>query len=173
MLNLKKLAVLTLPTFLRKPLLAGMAQAMVSPLETLQRAVESHRTETLDGLARNGQVCRLRGLLNDLFDPDSRGIWIADAAESGEGAQDGILWLRSEERPLHVPMRKDGRLALGRRGLGGMTGTDFEVHLPYWLGMRRDYERLAAQVAAVTRAHRLAGKRFVVVGHRINPIRPL
>lgn len=67
--NIKRFALLLLPTFWRKPLLATLAYAMVSPLGYLHTRFVLFRRDTVYRLTHNGQVCYLRAVLNDQFDP--------------------------------------------------------------------------------------------------------
>lgn len=68
--NIKRFALLLLPTFWRKPLLATLAYAMVSPLGYLHTRFVLFRRDTVYRLTHNGQVCYLRAVLNDQFRPD-------------------------------------------------------------------------------------------------------
>ena len=83
--NIKRFALLLLPTFWRKPLLATLAYAMVSPLGYLHTRFVLFRRDTVYRLTHNGQVCYLRAVLNDQFDPIERRITITEeAASAGE-----------------------------------------------------------------------------------------
>ena len=65
--NFKRLALLLLPTFWRRPLFAAMAYAAVSPLQYLHTRFILWKRESDYRLEHNGQVCYLRALLNDKF----------------------------------------------------------------------------------------------------------
>ena len=80
--NFKRLALLLLPTFRRRPLTAAVAYAAVSPLQYLHTQFILWKQNTDYRLRHNGQVCYLRGLLNDLFDPIDRRITVTDNAEN-------------------------------------------------------------------------------------------
>ena len=154
--NIKRFALLLLPTFWRKPLLATLAYAMVSPLGYLHTRFVLFRRDTVYRLTHNGQVCYLRALLNDKFDPIDRRITITETVENV-----GFITLRKREEDAEVlvPRRGSGRiLILNRRGYGGVSGYDFWVNIPLAL-----YDKLdITQVRAVVDAYKLASKRFSI-----------
>ena len=78
--NIKRLALLLLPTFWRRPILATLAYAMVSPLGYLHTRFVLFRRDTVYRLTHNGQVCYLRAVLNDTFDPIERRITVTEEA---------------------------------------------------------------------------------------------
>ena len=80
--NFKRLALLLLPTFWRRPLFAAMAYAAVSPLQYLHTRFILWKRESDYRLEHNGQVCYLRALLNDKFDPIDRRITITESVEN-------------------------------------------------------------------------------------------
>jgi hypothetical protein len=82
-INFKKLAVLLLPTFLRRPLLVAFLHAGASPVVSLHRLFMLNRTNNLYRLRMNGQVCYLRRMLNDAFPSANGAIQIRDAHRGG------------------------------------------------------------------------------------------
>lgn len=75
-LNIKKLAVLLLPTFLRQSLLMAYLFSLGKPLERWLYEWQQFREDNLYKLNHNFQVCYLRKALNDHFDPMQRRIII-------------------------------------------------------------------------------------------------
>ena len=154
--NFKRLALLLLPTFWRRPLFAAMAYAAVSPLQYLHTRFILWKRESDYRLEHNGQVCYPRALLNDKFDPIDRRITITETVENV-----GFITLhkREEDAEVLVPRRGSGRiLILNRRGYGGVSGYDFWVNIPLAL-----YDKLdITQVRAVVDAYKLASKRFSI-----------
>lgn len=168
MTDFRKLALLLLPTFLRRPLLAALAQALVRPLSDLQRQLFAIRGQTEARLRLNGQVCHLRRLLNDRYDPIARQITITDAMPDEE-RDARRLFMRDENRHVFAPSRKDDALMISARSLAGQNSVDFLVHLtpesehhPYW------NERRVDELRALVRRYRLAGMRFDI-RHRFIP----
>ena len=63
----KRLALLLLPTFLRRPLIAAVAYASVIPVQYLYVRFIRWKQDTDYRLNNNGQVCYLRAVLNDML----------------------------------------------------------------------------------------------------------
>ena len=154
--NFKRLALLLLPTFRRRPLLAALAYAAVSPLQWLHTRFMLWRSDTDYRLLHNGQVCRLRGLLNDLFDPVDRRITVTEEVSN---VGDIVLHRREVQRAVRLPARGSGRMVvLNRRGYGGVSGYDFWVNIPVALLDEIDTDR----VRAVVDSYKLASKRYQI-----------
>ena len=107
--NIKRLALLTLPTWLRRPIVGALIYAGVTPLNRLLQELRTLREETSYRVNHNGQVCKLRGALNDAFDAKERRIKVED--EDSGGTEGARVYLRSEERELPVPERRDNKRA--------------------------------------------------------------
>ena len=146
-LNIDKLVVLLLPTFLRKPKLVAWLRTLATPLHKLLYAFQQARTADLYNLAHNSQVCYLRKALNDEFDPQQRRIRIED------GKQNERLYIypRSANRPLFL-----GKVFFYQRGDYIDGGVDFIVVIPQ--GLQYDKYKLEALV----NFYKLAGKRWQI-----------
>ena len=154
--NFKRLALLLLPTFLRRPLLGAVVYAAVSPLQGLHTRFVLWMRNTNYRIQHNGQVCHLRAVLNDRFDPIERRITITEDAENVGHI---VLPHRDSGDGLRLPARGSGRVViLNRRGYGGVNGNDFWVNLPVALYGKADAE----QVKAVVNTYKLASKRFSI-----------
>ncbi len=154
--NFKRLALLLLPTFLRKPLLGALVYAAVSPLNYLHTKFVLFQRSTDYRLTHNGQVCYLRAVLNDQFDPIERRITITEDA-TGTGPL--MLWRRSEDRAQLLPMRESGTaFIVNRRGFDGVNSFDFWVNIPVALLEAVDVTRLKA----IVNTYKLASKRFSI-----------
>ncbi len=77
-INLYKLAVSLLPTFLRKPVLSGFVKVCILPLQNMYERWREDREQDLYKLSHTGQVCSLEKSLNDRFDNQQRRIYIMD-----------------------------------------------------------------------------------------------
>ncbi len=158
-LHIKRLALLLLPTHYRRPLIAAFAQSFTEGVARVHGCFMSWREKTDRRLEYNGQVCRLRGALNDLFDPKERRITISDG--NVRGSQEGSLrvFVRTEERHELVPQRNsDGAMILNRRGFSGISGYDFFVSIPAQLRGEIDEIRLRATV----NTYKLVSKRWAI-----------
>lgn len=83
-IDYRRLVLLLLPTFLRRPRIYAFLTAMVFGIEELHRQFTRQRDANLLRCRRNGQVCYLRALLNDELDPVQRRITLDDASQPGE-----------------------------------------------------------------------------------------
>lgn len=77
-LDVRKLAVQILPTFLRGSVIQAYVRELVKPLDDIHYQFIQKRKENLYILAHNGQKCYLRAALNDKFDTTARRITIDD-----------------------------------------------------------------------------------------------
>lgn len=82
-IDYKRLVLLILPTFLRKPRLFAFLCALTFGISELHAKFMKNRDRNLLRIKRNGQVCYLRGMLNEELDPDSRRIKIEDGEAEG------------------------------------------------------------------------------------------
>lgn len=153
-LNIRRLALLTLPTFYRKPLMGGILYSAVRPLRRIYQEFLTTIERSEIELRSTGQVCRLRGVLNELLDPDERGIRIVED-DSGDGTLKS--YCRSEERWVMLSCRSQlGGISITRRGYGGVNGYDFRLEVP---------ERLRGsetRLRAIVDRYKLASKRYGV-----------
>lgn len=154
-LKIKRLALLLLPTFYRKPLIAAFAQSMVQGVNIVYGNFMRWRQDKQYRLSHNGQVCYLRAVLNDQFDPIERRITITD----GTANMDLLtLYCRDMDMAALVPSRgSNNSMTLYRRG-SGENGYDFWVNIPVALYDTVDTERLRA----IVDAYKLASKRFSI-----------
>ncbi|MDR2131028.1 MAG: hypothetical protein LBP56_07700 [Odoribacteraceae bacterium] len=152
--NFGRLALLLLPTFWRRPLLAALARAATRPAGDLHARFTGFRREVDRRLSRDGQACYLRAALNDRFDPVERRIRLS---EPGVVAPAVFLHERGEERSLLLAGRGgDAVTVVNRRGFGGINGVDFWVNVPLELAGE------TARIRAVAATYKLASKRFSI-----------
>lgn len=155
-IRFKRLALLLLPTFWRRPLFAAMIYAAVQPLQELHTRFQRWRRDTDYRVRHNGQVCHLQALLNDLFDPFERRITLTDQAANIGTA---ILHGREAARPVSVPLRGTvPALILWRRGETDNANCDFWINLPLALYGEVDTARLKA----VVNTYKPASKRYSI-----------
>lgn len=155
-INMKRLALMCLPGWLRRPIAAGLLYAGTAPLAGVLRGLQRFREETGRRVGHNGQTCRLRGVLNDLLDADERRIRVEDPGD--EGDREGLcVRLRELGEPVMVPDRGVGVRRLYRRGFGGAGGYDFAVWVP------EDLRGIEDRLRGLTEMYKLASKRFEVI----------
>lgn len=153
--NVKRLALLTLPTWLRRPLVGALIYAGVTPLGRLLQELRAYRNRTSYRLRHNGQVCKLRGVLNDEFDPELRRIEIEDG-ESMEGVEASVVWQRKECRWVMAGRRGEGAAIIHRRGFSGVSGYDF------WISVPEDLGDVETRLRAIVNMYKLASKRYAI-----------
>lgn len=151
--NYNKLVQLLLPTCLRGQLITGVLRAMVTPIGVLHGSLMSFRTEKRYRIQHNGQVCYLRAVLNDRFDPLKRGITITEEENPESGV---MLYHREQERRVHIPMRTEGRrVPIFRKNFGGSTACGFWVNIPSRLVYVSENE-----LCGVVNEYKLAGTKY-------------
>lgn len=155
--NIKRLALLTLPTWLRRPLTGALIYAGVSPLGRMLQDLRAYRNTTRYRLRHNGQVCKLRGVLNDEFDPELRRIEIEDR-DSMVSQEAFRVWRRDAGRWVMIPQRGSGAVSIHREGFGGTSGYDFWVTVPEELREGETETRLRA----IVNMYKLASKRYAI-----------
>lgn len=147
-IDFKRLVALLLPTVLRRPLIFGLLRAGVEAVERVNSEFKSVRAGHVFRLTHNGQVCYLRGALNERFGPGFRiydmrreGAWLYAVTESGEGI------------PVAVTEAGKGVPVLYSESRLNEAQNDFEVCVParYW-------ERLE-EIKAMVDSYKLVTKR--------------
>lgn len=155
-LNIKQLSLLLLPTFWRRPLFEAVIYGIATPLHQLLSRFQMWKQEKDYRLLHNGQVCRLRALLNDRFDPVERRITVTEQIDERGRIR---FALREKQAAVPFPAREtDQKMSLNRRGYGGVNGYDFWVNIP--ISIRA--EAREEQVRALVNGNKLASKRFSI-----------
>ena len=144
-----RLSVMTLPTFLRKPLISIFVRVMVVPVAWLHARFITYMSDTDYRLKQTGQVCRLRGLLNDQFDSFNRRIKIFDLEPEPGG---NLIHLRADSSATLVPCRDGQSYIVPCRGFTGIQQEDFMISVPAKVDVGR--------LTALANRYKLAGKRF-------------
>lgn len=86
--DFERLATILLPPTLRRGVLQAFASAVGSGFNIIHSALYSFHCARPTGmryrLTHNGQICYLKTVLNDYFDPEERRIFIADAESNAQ-----------------------------------------------------------------------------------------
>lgn len=148
-----RLARLLLPVTLRRKRLMAFVGVMTSEVQRISGWFRRYRDDTDYRLSHNGQVCYLRAVLNDKFDPVLRRVTIEDIGilpETIIHRRTTGLFLLFKHRPEDI--------ILHRRGFGGYESYDFLIVIPAQLrGVINE-----TQLRAVTDTYKLAGKRYTL-----------
>jgi len=152
--NFKKLALLLVPTFMRKPVIAALAYATVTPINSLHMRFTDFRNTNNYRLTHNGQVCYLRAVLNDYFVPGKRRITITEVADI---AHNSVVYGRGGDYSQRIPLReKESGMIVNRRGLSGKNANDFWVNIPY--DLHKDIQ--LSRLKAIINTYKLVSKRY-------------
>ncbi len=148
--DIKKLAVQWLPIALRTRLMVVFATVMQRGGAVQMQALTKLRFEMQYRLTHNGQVCHLRAMLNDRFDPTLRRIKVCDV----DSKQTATIYRRGSDNAF---MLSDEPYILSRRGFGGAAGYDFSIEIPFALTNAE-----MVQLRALVDMYKLASKRYVI-----------
>lgn len=155
--NLRKLGLLLLPTFLRRPLTAALLYSLLAPLRYLHVRLMLLRNETDYRIRHTGQVCYLRAVLNDEFDTAGRRITVTDYERFEVGGH--FIHLREDDEEVEIYARSElSPLIINRRGYVGVSDVDFSVNIPESLRGEIDEARLRG----VVNKYKLVSKRYTI-----------
>lgn len=147
-LNLRRLVILLLPTFLRKARLVAWLQILIAPLEQLQYSFNQKRNSDLITLTHNGQKCYLRKILNDNFDQTLRRIRIEDMTHFNAV----YIYTEAENQPVYLEEKY-----LYTSGEMQVSGVNFSVRIPNTLRARN------VEIKALIEAYKIASKRYIII----------
>lgn len=154
-INYNRLALSLVPICLRKAILMNLLYVMMGQVSKESCVFSQFRSETDYRIIHNGQVCYLRGVLNDKFDWQERRIIIEDVTE-GEGT---ILYKRELSKFLMVPEQSTGKaLVINKRAFTGSDSVDFAVVVP--ASLRGNF--VEEQMRALIDTYKLASKRYTI-----------
>lgn len=177
-IDFKKLIVLLLPTFLRKPVLFSLLKALIRPVVILYDDFKTQRTKNLYRANHNGQVCYLRKMLNDYFDNDLRRMSIAEGNaddwtfiykhETFNETEGGVpLWMSRADSAIPGSYGNStlvfdsdniGIKLISKQGYVGSSGLDFLIRVPASLRGIADESRMISLV----NYYKLASKRYTI-----------
>ncbi|SZD72745.1 Uncharacterised protein [Candidatus Ornithobacterium hominis] len=153
-IDFNKLSVLLTPTFLRKKSMLAWLRVLISPIGQLYAEWHNNRQQNLYKLRHNGQICYLRAVLNDEFDPQLRRIRIDDGAE----ARPFYIYTEGENKPKWLTAEAvNNPTYLHRQSAYAKTGVDFYVHVPSDLNFDKN------KMQALIDFYRLASKRYEII----------
>lgn len=147
-IDFKKLALLMIPSFLRKPILTAYLQSLLVPLENLHLEWLQKRTDDWYALNHTGQVYSLRNALNDKLDEGSRRISISD----GNAYPRKYIYT-----PIENKLKFLGKLSIYQNAEFLNTGYDFIVHAP-----QEVIDTKINELQALIIKYKLASKRYQI-----------
>ncbi|MGY0034462.1 hypothetical protein [Pedobacter sp. NJ-S-72] len=148
-IDYNRLIALLLPDDIRKPQMLTWLMCLNSPVKMIDGMFNRSRSDNLYTLAHNGQVCYLRKVLNDSFDPNLRRIKISD----GSKYERDYVYTNVEKQPRYL-----GVMHLRQLSDYADTGVDFRVIVP--IGFR--LQDVIHQMKAAIDFYKLASKRYKI-----------
>lgn len=164
-LDLKKLATLLLPTFLRMPLFLALTGAATRALQHAHIDFGKYRMDADYRRHHTGQVCYLQAALNDTLDAELRRIRIHDTLR----VTPVMFYPDADLKPVvfvDAGQSDFEPVVFGREALFGAEKQDFEVFVP------QDIFAVASDINARTpreitarsiiNRYKLASKRYLI-----------
>lgn len=148
-IDFQKLSVLSVPSFLRKPILMAFLQSLLVPIENLHLAWLQKRLDDWYIMNHTGQVYSLRNVLNDKLDEGSRRIFITD----GNAYPRKYIYTTAENKPTFL-----GKLFIYQNSEFLNTGYDFVVHAP-----QEVIDTKINELQALIIKYKLASKRYQII----------
>lgn len=157
-ISFPRIALLLLPSIIRKKTLIAFLAAMMRPLEDLNEDFTEYR-DSIDTQV-NCQICRMRGMLNDRFDYYRRRITVRTTPMNKDIY---LLWkdqcgkpniICNERYPdMYQPslLSSDGQL--------GCDNSDFEIIFPAGYRLSKNETN---HLTALVNNHKLASKNFSI-----------
>lgn len=142
-----RLILLLLPTFLRKGRVVLFLQNSLRFVKDIHYQLTTYRNAVITDIQRTGQVCKLRGALNDTLDAELRRITIGDI----DRREYLMIYNDASERFVDL-----GLIQLWQDSYVGTEVADFVVNTPSSL---RHQEEL---IKALLDKYKLASKRYII-----------
>lgn len=143
---------------LRKPRFSALCQIVLKPLNSLYYSWYNWRIDNLYKLEHTGQICSLRGSLNDKFDPVDRRIYIGD----GQTNPTTYIYTEAEAQDVYTNTEaegKDGTMYVYTEAETADTGLDFIVYVPFVI-LNREIHALKAHIEF----YKQGGIRYAIIG---------
>lgn len=144
-----RLVLLCLPTFLRKNNIVSFLRSVIVAIKYLYVVFRNNQNANLYKLAHNGQVCYLRKVLNDTFDPGLRRIKIVE----GLAFAQQYIYTSAEQQKKYL-----GTMYLRQSTDYADTGVDFRVVVPDGY----DLSSVIHQMKSMVDYYKLTSKRYKI-----------
>lgn len=155
--NFNKFGIEQLPIKWRDIITITYLKSLLKPIDKIHYLWYNWRIDNIYKLEHTGQVCSLRGSLNDRFDPNLRRIYIGD----GQLNETTYVHTEAEYQELHTNIEaedNDDTMYVYTEAETADTGLDFIVYVPA--------EIVNAEIHALT-AHiefyKAGGKRYTII----------
>ena len=138
-----RLIVMMIPKWYHKAIIVSYLKSLLTPIKTMSLRFNQKRSLDEYKIAHNGQVCYLRKVLNDSFDPTLRRIQIVD----GNRYSPMYIYTDPEMKPKFL-----NTIHLRDESVYQDTGIDFLVLLP-----KEVYDKQITQIQNTTRFYDVEG----------------
>jgi hypothetical protein len=126
-------------------------EALLYPLRALLKLFYTSRDADLYNLNHNGQVCYLRGMLNDVFDPILRRITISDSFRYNYV----IFYPEADDKSILFET-----VLFARSEFIGTESAEFNVNVPAALNITQDEE---LRMKSLLNYYKLISKRYAII----------
>ncbi|MEO7977784.1 hypothetical protein [Flavobacterium sp.] len=133
---------------MRKKSFIAYLKELITPIQKLHYTWNKKRLDDWYKINHNGQVCKLRKVLNDKLDPSERRIYIGD----GNSFARKYIYTRAEKRPVYL-----GKMFIYEKSEYISTGVDFIVFAPNNIVNERIHE-----LKALLEFYKLASTRYQI-----------
>lgn len=177
----KKLVLEIAPTRFRRWFFFTVMEAAILPVQQMLEEFKTNRKRNIYRINMNGQVCHLRGLLNDAFDITERRIrisagtandWVMFYMATSEVVDDDGNKTFTINEAVAIPKASaeasdvfgnkvlaiNNAVMFSKMGDVGAVGFDFIIEIPTALFASIDFDRLKALV----NEFKLASKRYAI-----------
>jgi len=147
-----------LPTKWRDSTTIAFVKVLLKPINQVYYSWYNWRIDNLYKLEHTGQICSLRGSLNDKFDPIERRIYL------GDGQQNPTTYIYTEAEAQDVFTNteaegNEGTMYVYTEAETADTGLDFIVYVPFDILNREIYA-----IKAHIELYKAGGKRYAIIG---------
>ena len=146
--NFEKLVSVLAPTFMRKERILAYSKELITPVYKLHNKWKLARVEDWIKIDHNGQICKLRKILNDRLDPYERRIYL----DEGNAFPRNYIYTRNESKPVFL-----GKMFIYQNSEYLTTGVDFIVYVTEEINEKRIDE-----LTALLEFYKLASKRYQI-----------
>ena len=155
-----KLTKLLLPPLFRKAKLVQLLIAYIEPLRVQWQAFTSYRQAVTYRLAHGSQVCYMRGMLNDNFDPTLRRIFIKTSVVQ----EPNWLYRDADNFPGYVYREADSapKKYIYREADFSLYRPDFTVFIPEALRPTTTvaYDNFISKITGLINSYKLYSKNY-------------
>ncbi len=143
---------LLIPPMMRRPIQAHIIRCCMREINKVYDDFVRWEVEINSRLSKNGQLCVLRRLLNEMFFPNESKIRIEEPEPLTV-----LAYPREANKSIIINNRVENVFIIPRRGDSCIAEFDFRIIVP-----SDTSDTIIEQIIAIVNNYKLAGKRFIV-----------